>query len=80
MSRIQELAKIIATHTDQIDDFLISNNLPSPSFDIDGPETLGLSSEMQKSRDLVIDATTELKELLQGPKEILMSNPVRHAL
>jgi hypothetical protein len=80
MSRIQELARIIAFHTDVIDKFLFSNDLPRPSFDIDGLEMSSLPKDIQKSRDNVIDATTELKELLQGPKELLMSNSVSQTL
>lgn len=75
MSRIQELARLIATHTDQIDQLLASEDLPTPSFDINKAE-LKLPSELQKSRDIVIEATTELKELLQGPKWTLLSNSV----
>lgn len=80
MSRIQELATTIAANTEKIDHFLTTEKMPTPSFDIDGPQTLDLPSDLQKSRDLVIDATTELKELLQGPKELLMSNPVSYPL
>jgi len=80
MSRIQELARIISTHTDHIDRFLTSQNLPTPSFDIDGPETLNLPDDIQKSRDIVIEATAELQELLQGPKELLIANSVRRNL
>ena len=76
MTRIQELARIISTNTDQIDQFLASQGQAPPSFDIDAPETLNLPSALQTSRDQVIEATTELKELLQGPKELLLSNSV----
>ncbi|TVY81049.1 O-methyltransferase gsfB, partial [Lachnellula suecica] len=74
MSRIRELARIIAYHTDNIDQYLISNNHPSPSFEIGVPEASSIPVALQKSRELVIEATTELKELLQGPKELLMTN------
>ncbi|KUJ13969.1 putative O-methyltransferase [Mollisia scopiformis] len=74
MSRIQELARIIAVHTDLIDLFITSKDQQQPSFDINLPETLSLPSALQESRKLVIEAMTELKELLQGPKELLLSN------
>lgn len=76
MSRIQELASLIANHTNQIHDFLASTGQSTPSFDIAGPLKLDLPSELQRSRDLVIEASTELKELLQGPKGLLLSNSV----
>ncbi|EPE27494.1 S-adenosyl-L-methionine-dependent methyltransferase [Glarea lozoyensis ATCC 20868] len=74
MTRIQELASIISTNTDRIDAHLTSRGLPTPSFDADAPESLDLPSDLQAARVLVIEASTELKELLQGPKELLMSN------
>jgi hypothetical protein len=77
MTRIQELASIISTNTERIDAHLLSRGLPTPSFDADSPVSLDLPSELQAARILVIEASTELKELLQGPKELLMSNSVR---
>ncbi|TVY44615.1 O-methyltransferase [Lachnellula subtilissima] len=58
-SRIVELTKII------------SNNLPQPSFDVEGPGSLSLSSEMQDTREEVLNANLELQELLLGPKEVI---------
>ncbi|CAG8978171.1 hypothetical protein HYALB_00011487 [Hymenoscyphus albidus] len=73
-TRIRELTTIVSTHTQKIDDYLLSHNKPTPSFDVGCPE-LDLPEDLQASRELVIDATTELKELLQGPKQFLLSNP-----
>lgn len=71
-----ELTGIISANTEKIDHFFASHNTPTPSFNIDSPESLDLPNDLQNCRELVIDATTELKELLQGPKQVLMSNSV----
>lgn len=71
-----ELTAIISTNTEKMDRFFVSQNKPTPSFDVDSPDCLDIPDELQASRELVIDATTELKEVLQGPKQLLMSNSV----
>jgi len=76
MTRIQELASIIYTKTNHLDQFLVSHGQRTPSFDIDGLDALDLPTDLQASRDQIIDATTELRELLQGPKELLLNNSV----
>jgi hypothetical protein len=76
MTRIQELAGIIASHTSKIDQFLLSANKPTPSFDINASKTVDLPEDLEHSRALVIEATTELNELLLGPKELLLSKVV----
>ena len=76
MSRIQELAEIIATNTTRIGLFLQSQGLPLPSFEINAPTALSLSDELEVARKSVLEATTELHELLLGPKELILSNIV----
>ncbi|KAL2005746.1 hypothetical protein VTN00DRAFT_10239 [Thermoascus crustaceus] len=67
-SRIVELASQIQKRTSEIDEYLQSNNLPSPTFDEDGPVDLGLSAgEVAKARDAVLESTLELHDLLLGP-------------
>ena len=78
-SRIAELACIIASKTAQIDGFLAMNDLPPP-FDNEAPLDLHLPQDLEAARNLVIDASTELKELLLGPKELLLSHVVGLAL
>ena len=79
-SRIMELAGIISKKTAELDGYLFSRNLPFPSFDIDAPLDFHLSEELEISRSLAIDAITELRELLLGPKDLLLSNVVRPVL
>jgi len=70
-SRIVELATLIFANTEKIEEYLIANSLPLPSFDEDGPVTLQLSPELQAARSAALNATTELHALLQSPDELL---------
>ncbi|KAI1110206.1 S-adenosyl-L-methionine-dependent methyltransferase [Nemania sp. NC0429] len=75
-SRIVELASRIASNTAKINDYLLSQNLPTPSFDVDGPrETLIPKDEVsiEAARVAIIDDTLELRRLVLGPREYLMS-------
>jgi len=80
MTRIEELVSIISSNASKIDQFLLSEGKPTPSFDADAPKKLDLSQALEQSRTLVLEATTELNELLLGPKELLLSNVVSHFL
>lgn len=71
-SRIVELAKQILANAEKVDDHLKSNNLPQPSFDIDGPLEMELASkEAEAARISAIEGTMELQDLLLGPKMLL---------
>ena len=70
-SRITELATLVSANTAKVEDYLRSNNLPFPSFDVDGPVDLKLSPEIDSARVAAIEASIELQELLQGPVEAL---------
>lgn len=77
---ISELASIIATNTAKVDKYLSSNNLPSPSFDVDAPSTSLIppeAEEIEAARAAVIDATTKLHRLMLGPRDYLQSFTVR---
>ncbi|CAJ2505647.1 Uu.00g130410.m01.CDS01 [Anthostomella pinea] len=78
-SRIAELADNIATNTSKLNGYLVANGLPSPSFDIDGPsDTLVPKNELdiEAARVAIIDDTQELRRLVLGPREYLMSYTV----
>lgn len=67
-SRILELATQIMENTTIVNDHLIANNRPQPSFDIDGPTDVALeSTEAEKARMNCIGASMELQDLMQGP-------------
>lgn len=79
-SRILELSSRIAANTTRLNDYLVSNNLPSPDFDhIEGPrDTLVPKDEtdVEAARVAIIDDTMELRQLVLGPREYLMSYTV----
>jgi hypothetical protein len=68
-SRILELAAQIQISNAVIDDFFLKeNNLPTPSFDENGPVAFGLKSEEAKAAlDIAKASSLELFDLLQGP-------------
>jgi hypothetical protein len=71
-SRISELAAQIQTSTAVIDDSLKENNLPTPSFDENGPVEFGLKSgEAKPALDIAKTSSLELFDLLQGPALVL---------
>lgn len=76
-SRVAELAAVVASHTKQIDDYLAEKGLPQPSFDANGPADLQLPPQLEQSRAVVLQATQELNDLLQGPRELLFNHHVR---
>ncbi len=66
LSRIAQLAATITTNVAKIDEILAANDIPSPSFD----ETAAANSipdDATDARDLVLDAATELGDLLRDP-------------
>ncbi|KAI0172756.1 putative O-methyltransferase [Hypoxylon sp. FL1284] len=70
-SRIAELAATVAAHTSRIDSYLSEKGLPYPSFEADSPSDLQLPPEIEQSRSLVLEASQELNDLLQGPRNLL---------
>ncbi|XXH04097.1 hypothetical protein Hte_010508 [Hypoxylon texense] len=73
-SRIAELATTVATHTNRLDSYLSKNGLPHPSFKADGPDDLKLPPDIEQSRSIVIEASQELNDLLQGPRNLLFNH------
>ncbi|TVY82896.1 O-methyltransferase aurJ [Lachnellula suecica] len=75
-TRIMELASIIHNHTSKVDDYLGSQNLPTPSFDISYPATFSLPPEIQVSRQAVLEASDELTTLMLGPASSIAGQPL----
>lgn len=69
--RILELSSLISTTTQQLHDSLNAQNLPPPSFEED--MTLTLPSDLDGLRDTLLDATSELHDLLYGFQNLLSS-------
>ncbi|KAI0376103.1 putative O-methyltransferase [Hypomontagnella monticulosa] len=72
--RIDQLAATISANTNTISNYLDQNDLPHPSFNVDGPITLNLSIEAERARSTAIDALQELLDLLQGPIACMFPN------
>jgi hypothetical protein len=66
----------IATNTASLHDYLISHGLPTTSFDVDGPlDSLIPKEEVEVEAALValVDDMQELRRLVLGPRDHLMS-------
>ncbi|KAH9997465.1 S-adenosyl-L-methionine-dependent methyltransferase [Xylariaceae sp. FL0662B] len=75
-SRIVELSSRIAANTAILNDYFTANNLPSPSFDIDGPRECLIpksQTDVERARIAIAEDSTELRSLALGPREYLMS-------
>lgn len=72
--RTVELAQIIASQTDVLNEHLRSNDLPEPSFSPEAPvDAFGSSTPaVQKAKTSVIEAVIELRQLLEGPAKLLL--------
>ena len=67
-----ELAATISTNTTKLNDYYESAGIPTPSFDITAPVDLSLPPEIHSVREAILDANTELHELLLGPRETMV--------
>jgi hypothetical protein len=67
-SRFAELGNIIQNRTKEIQQFLSSQGLPSPSLAADAGADLPLPHALQGSRDEILQACTELQALAEGPR------------
>lgn len=79
---IEDLCDAISRNTQKVADFLSSNELPFPSFAVDGPAESVIpreASEIQKARSEVIDDTFRLRALMLGPRDYLQSFKVPHS-
>ncbi|KAL7621383.1 hypothetical protein AAE478_008705 [Parahypoxylon ruwenzoriense] len=73
-NRIIELSTIIVNQTAKLDDFLVKNELPTPSLDADALWSIPIpenATDIEASRMAIIEACSELKALVTGPKELL---------
>lgn len=79
---IVELANRIAANTAKLNDYLQSKGLPLPSFDQDGPSDSLVPKdqfEVEAARVAIIDDTAELRRLVLGPRDYVMSFQVGRA-
>lgn len=70
-SRISALASILISATAEFDAVASSEQLPSPSFDVDFPGKALFHPKITALRQAILDATDELHALMLGPVGIL---------
>jgi hypothetical protein len=65
-----DLAATITRETQKLNKYMKDNNLPPISFDVSSPLNFPkLSDEAKRSRDIVMQATNDLCDLVTGPRE-----------
>lgn len=64
-----ELAATISDSVAKLHQILTAAGQPSPSFDEDAP--LAIPKEGSDAQDVILDATSELYDLLLGPLDLL---------
>ena len=79
-SRLAELSALITAHTAVIDSSLSQRGLPSPSFQPEQPADLLSDEGIADSRQIILEATDELRALMLGPVGILTTAYVSHEL
>lgn len=74
-----QLAQLIVSQTSIVDENIRSNGLPQPSFEPDKdkessehPKGEAIPSVVEKAKNDVVEATIELRQLLEGPVELLL--------
>ncbi|KAF1841298.1 S-adenosyl-L-methionine-dependent methyltransferase [Cucurbitaria berberidis CBS 394.84] len=79
--RIVKLSSIIASNTTTLNNFLVENNLPEPSFEADALWALPIPDDnvdVKAARIAIIDSCIELQALVTGPKELLRYDAVAY--
>jgi hypothetical protein len=81
-SRIAELSAIIASQTEVLDTYLNTNSLPGPSFAVDAPtDAFGQWDPITaRAKTDVVEASIELRQLLEGPVKLLLPEVLNHPL
>ena len=71
-SRIVALASVIQEKTAQVDEYLSSNGLPSPTFNPSAPQQPELPEAIAACSTAVLEALDELQALMFGPIRFLL--------
>lgn len=78
-TRIIELSARIAANTAVVNDYLVDNSLPTPSFDLDAPQRPPIPSTepgILAARQAIISDCLELRQLMLGPRDHIVSYKV----
>jgi len=68
---LTELASKISAAASVIDGYLTKNNIPKPSFHVNGPPALPNDPEIQIAKMQAQEALMDMKDLLLGPNDLL---------
>ncbi|MCJ1432481.1 hypothetical protein MMC27_001838 [Xylographa pallens] len=71
-NRLTELTTIISQNTAKLNDYFESAGVPTPSFDVSAPVDHSFPPKIHLLRESILDANTELRELLLGPRETMV--------
>lgn len=71
-SRIVELAELVADKTRHLNAYFARQGIKTPSFDIDAPVDVDLPADAAILREDLLDANTELSELMLGPRGVVV--------
>ncbi|KAI1364913.1 S-adenosyl-L-methionine-dependent methyltransferase [Xylaria arbuscula] len=72
ISRLTHQVRLLIIPHPIINEYLLSHNLPTPSFEVDGPLDMFIpktETEIESARVAVIDDTLELRRLTLGPRD-----------
>jgi hypothetical protein len=79
---ITKLAAIISENTAKVNEYLLANDFPLPSFNVDAPQKSLIdpeeAPEIEAARIAIIDASLMMHDLMLGPKEHLMNFSVSY--
>ncbi|KAI1809228.1 S-adenosyl-L-methionine-dependent methyltransferase [Poronia punctata] len=76
VSKLLSLAKTISASVAKIEEALSAEEIPSPSFDQDS--IFNIPVTVSRDRDIVLDATAELHDLLLEPLNLISKNGGHH--
>ena len=68
---IKELASLILKNATIYETYFMSHGLPAPSFEADAFPEAPLPAEVVAARETILEASTELQELVRGPVGIV---------
>lgn len=71
-TKLKELALIILKHTNSIDQYLVSEGIPEPSFDHDAPIETPLPPHLGQLRESLLNSIEDLHAHIAGPLPYLM--------
>ncbi|KAI8630535.1 S-adenosyl-L-methionine-dependent methyltransferase [Xylariaceae sp. FL1651] len=76
MFEVKVISSRIAANTNKVNDYLVTHNLPTPSFDVNGAQDTLIPKHVldtKLAKAAIIDDTLELRCLVLGPREYLIS-------